>query len=75
MSKHFAKAQVSSAVRTCNGPDTSDIHSPHSTHMSLFTERSSKSEMGCGNYSTSKARLARCSCLSRQALRSFGPQS
>lgn len=37
MSKHFAKSQVSTAVRTRNGPDTSDIHSaPLDSHVLVY---------------------------------------
>lgn len=37
MSKHFAKSQVSNAVRTRNGPDTSHIHSaPLKSHVLLY---------------------------------------
>lgn len=37
MTKHFAKTQVSSAVRTRNGPDTSDIHTaPIDSHVLFY---------------------------------------
>ena len=37
MSKYFAKSQVSAAVRTRNGPDTSDLHSaPLDSHVLVY---------------------------------------
>lgn len=37
ISKHFARRQVSAAVRTRNGPDTSDIHSaPIDSHVLVY---------------------------------------
>lgn len=37
MTKYFAKSQVSNAVRTRNGPDTSDIHSaPIDSHVLVY---------------------------------------